>query len=164
MLDTALGDLLMVADGDALTGLYFPEHWHPPVVDSVGPRVGFDEDATLAEASSQVLEYLRGDRRSFDLQTATAGNPLQERVWALLARLPFGTTTTYGALAAELGDPHLAQSVGQAVGRNPISIVIPCHRVLGHDGRLTGYAGGLSRKHFLLDLEEPVEIKAERLF
>lgn len=98
------------------------------------------------------------------MPTRTGGDEFFEQVWALLCEIPYGQTTTYGALAERLGDRRLAQRVGQAVGRNPISILIPCHRVLGADGSLTGYAGGLDRKRFLLELEEPVEASASRLF
>jgi methylated-DNA-[protein]-cysteine S-methyltransferase len=159
-IDTAIGTLTLLAEGDKLTGVYFPHHWHPPV--AIGPFV--TDDPVFTRAAAQLDDYLAGRRTSFDLPTATAGDDFQERVWALLAELPYGGTTTYGALAARLGDPALAQRVGQAVGRNPLSIVVPCHRVVGADGRLTGYAGGLKRKQFLLDLEEPAEAKAERLF
>jgi methylated-DNA-[protein]-cysteine S-methyltransferase len=159
-IDTALGELTLLAEGDKLTGVYFPHHWHPPA--EVGPFVA--DDPVLTRAAAELAEYLDGRRSSFDLPVATAGDDFQERVWAMLAEIPYGGTTTYGALAGRLGDPALAQRVGQAVGHNPLSIVVPCHRVLGANGRLTGYAGGLRRKQFLLDLEEPAEAKAERLF
>ena len=159
-IDTALGELTLLAEGDKLTGVYFPHHWHPPV--EVGPFVA--DDPVFARAAVELAEYLDGRRTSFDLPTATTGDDFQERVWAMLAEIPYGGTTSYGALAARLGDPALAQRVGHAVGHNPLSIVVPCHRVVGANGRLTGYAGGLRRKQFLLDLEEPAEAKAERLF
>ncbi|WP_301200637.1 methylated-DNA--[protein]-cysteine S-methyltransferase, partial [Corynebacterium stationis] len=85
-------------------------------------------------------------------------------VWALLQEIPYGETMTYGEIAQQLGNKHLAQRVGQVVGRNPVSIIIPCHRVIGSDGSLTGYAGGLDRKRFLLELEEPAEVTETRLF
>jgi methylated-DNA-[protein]-cysteine S-methyltransferase len=150
---TTLGDLLLVAEGAALTGLYFPHHWYPPAADRIGDRV--DDDPLFAAAATELDEYLAGRRRAFDLPIAPAGDGFQERVWTRLSAIPYGETTTYGALAAELGNPALAQRVGQAVGRNPVSIVVPCHRVVGRDGGLTGYAGGLERKRFLLDLEDP---------
>jgi methylated-DNA-[protein]-cysteine S-methyltransferase len=121
-------------------------------------------DALLRLAAAQLHQYLAGERTSFDLPTATSGDPFQERVWRLLRDIPRGETVTYGELAVQLGDKSLAQSVGQAVGRNPLSVIVPCHRVVGADGRLTGYAGGLKRKQFLLDLEEPALAKAGRLF
>ena len=92
------------------------------------------------------------------------GEGLQRRVWDRLTIIPFGDTVTYGDIAAELADGTTAQEVGAAVGRNPISIIVPCHRVVGRNGKLTGYAGGLERKKFLLDLEEPAELRAARLF
>ena len=159
-IESALGELTLLAEGDKLTGVYFPHHWHPPT--AVGPFVA--DDPVFTRAAAELAEYLDGRRTTFDLPTATAGDEFQERVWAMLAELPYGGTTTYGALAARLGDPALAQRVGQAVGHNPLSIVVPCHRVVGANGRLTGYAGGLRRKQFLLDLEEPAEVRAERLF
>lgn len=159
-----LGDLLAVADGDALVGLYFPSHWHPPKDGTTGPEVSPTGDAVFEATRHQLAEYLRGERTAFTVPTATRGDAFSERVWDLLVRIPYGTTTTYGAIARELGGPGLAQRVGQAVGRNPVSIVIPCHRVVGADGSLTGYAGGLERKARLLALEEPAEVAASRLF
>ena len=100
-----------------------------------------------------ICEYLAGGRTSFDLPTAAAGDPFQRRVWERIARIPYGSTTTYGEIARELGDPALARRVGGAVARNPLSVVVPCHRVVGRDGALTGYAGGLERKRLLLELE-----------
>jgi len=160
---TRLGEITLMAEADALVGLYFPHHWYRPSQAAFGPGVRPSADPLLSEAAAQLDEYLRGDRRAFDLRTATRGDAFQERVWALLKEIPFGETTTYGALADALGERTLARSVGEAVGRNPLSVVIPCHRVVGKDGRLTGYAGGLQRKRFLLELEEPALVKAGRL-
>jgi methylated-DNA-[protein]-cysteine S-methyltransferase len=159
-IESVIGELTLLAEGDKLTGVYFPHHWHPPV--AVGPFVA--DDPVFTRAGAELAEYLDGRRTTFDLPTATAGDDFQERVWAMLAEIPYGGTTSYGALAGRLGDPALAQRVGQAVGHNPLSIVVPCHRVVGANGRLTGYAGGLRRKQFLLDLEEPAGAKAERRF
>jgi methylated-DNA-[protein]-cysteine S-methyltransferase len=164
VVESPLGELTLVASDGAITGLYFPQHWYLPPAASIGPRVDAHDDTVLDTAGTQVLEYLRGERVSFDLSIATDGNPLRERVWALLREIPFGETTSYGELAEKLGDKALAQTVGQAVGHNPISIIIPCHRVVGSTGKLTGYAGGLERKQFLLELEEPALAKADRLF
>jgi methylated-DNA-[protein]-cysteine S-methyltransferase len=164
VVESPLGELTLVASDDAIVGLYFPQHWYLPPAASIGPRVDAHDDTVLDAAGTHVLEYLRGERASFDLPIATDGNPLQERVWALLREIPFGETTSYGELAEKLGDKALAQTVGQAVGHNPISIIIPCHRVVGSTGKLTGYAGGLERKQFLLELEEPALAKADRLF
>jgi len=162
--DTELGELTLVAVDDALTGLYFPHHWYPPADDAIGPYVRVGDDPLFTRAAAELAEYLAGRRTSFDVPISASGDPFQERVWALLEEIPYGTTTTYGALAEQLGNRSLAQRVGQAVGRNPVSIVVPCHRVVGGDGALTGYAGGLGRKRVLLNLEEPAEVRAGRLF
>ena len=108
--------------------------------------------------------YLAGERATFELKITLHGDDMQRRVWNLLTEIPYGDTVTYGELAAALADGTTAQEVGQAVGRNPVSIVVPCHRVVGKNGQLTGYAGGIKRKQFLLELEEPAEAKAARLF
>ena len=162
--DTVLGEVTLVAAGDSIVGLYFPQHWVQPSPQSLGEKVDVDDDAVMAAALAQLTEYLNGERKAFALKTATHGNPFEERVWALLNDIPIGETTTYGDLAERLGDRSLAQAVGQAVGHNPISIVVPCHRVIGKNGKLTGYAGGLERKQFLLDLEEPDLVKSAKLF
>lgn len=163
-LSTELGDLLAVAEGEGCAGLYFPGHWHPPVQDSIGPEVSATGDAVFEPLRQEVADYLRGERTEFSVPTVTHGDAFSERVWDLLATIPYGTTTTYGAIARELGNPGLAQRVGQSVGHNPISILIPCHRVIGSNGSLTRYAGGLDRKARLLALEEPPEKAASRLF
>jgi methylated-DNA-[protein]-cysteine S-methyltransferase len=163
-LPTDLGELLAVAQGHALVGLYFPAHWHPPAPDTIGVAVSARDDPVFETTRCELAEYLRGERTSFTVPTAARGDAFSQRVWDLLALIPYGTTTTYGAMARELGNPGLAQRVGQAVGHNPVSILIPCHRVIGSDGSLTGYAGGLERKAALLALEEPVEVAASRLF
>jgi len=151
ILESPIGDLTLTANGGALSGLYFPGHWHPPAPGTLGAR----EERGFEAVEAQLAEYFAGERTSFELETATAGDEFQRRVWALLARIPFGETITYGEIARELGKGNDAREVGGAVGRNPVSIVIPCHRVLGSDGSLTGYAGGLDRKRFLLELEAP---------
>jgi methylated-DNA-[protein]-cysteine S-methyltransferase len=164
VIDSPLNELTLVADDDALTGVYFRHHWHRPDETTFGPRVDADSDTLLAEARNQLTDYLAGDRHDFELPISLRGDDAQKRVWALLITIPFGETVTYGELAVSLADGTTAQQVGQAVGRNPLSIVVPCHRVVGHNGQLTGYAGGLKRKQFLLELEEPSEVKAARLF
>lgn len=151
--ETVIGEITLVADGDEVVGLYFPHHWYRPGRESLGQRVDLDADPLLADTSRQVCEYLAGSRRAFDLPVRTNGDDFQEHVWSLLREIPYGLTTTYGALADRLGDAALAQRVGQAVGRNPLSVIVPCHRVVGKDGRLSGYAGGPTRKRFLLELE-----------
>jgi len=149
IIDSPIGELTLVARDGVLSGLYFPGHWHMPAADVFGARVerGFEP------AEAQLAEYFAGGRTDFELTTTVIGDDFQRRVWELIDRIPYGQTTTYGEMARELGDPTRAREVGSAVGRNPLSIVVPCHRVVGKEGQLTGYAGGLERKRFLLELE-----------
>lgn len=167
-LESPLGPLLAVADEhgaqDALIGLYFPHHWYPPAADAIGDLVDPTADAIFAETTAELAAYFSGELTAFTVPTRTHGDALSERVWDRLCAIPYGTTTTYGTIATELGNRNLAQRVGQAVGHNPISILIPCHRVVGADGGLTGYAGGLDRKRQLLDLESPPPDEVGRLF
>ena len=155
-----VGQLTLVADAGRLTGLYFPHHWYMPDPATFGAR----SDHEFGEAKRQLAEYFAGERDRFDLPADARGDEFQRRVWELIARIPYGATTTYGDLARELGGGVLAKDVGAAVGRNPLSIIVPCHRVVGKNGKLTGYAGGLARKRFLLDLEEPAAGRAARLW
>ena len=147
--DSPIGELTLVADGGRLTGVYFPHHWYRPDPAAFGRRsaTGFDE------AERQLAEYFAGQRQRFDLPLDARGDEFSRRVWELIDRIPYGHTVTYGDLARELGGQVLAKDVGAAVGRNPLSVVVPCHRVVGQGGKLTGYAGGLARKRFLLGLE-----------
>jgi methylated-DNA-[protein]-cysteine S-methyltransferase len=151
---TPIGCLLLVGEPDGaggarLAGIYMEQHRHGPEVDP-----SWAEDAAaFGEVVRQLDEYFDGSRTTFDLPLAPAGTPFQRRVWDELARIPRGTTVTYGELATRAGHPGVARAVGAAVGRNPISIVVPCHRVVGADGKLTGYAGGVGRKASLLALE-----------
>jgi methylated-DNA-[protein]-cysteine S-methyltransferase len=175
-----VGELTLVAEDGRLTGVYFPHHWYRPDPATFGPPsdTGFDE------ARRQFAEYFAGQRERFDLPLEARGDEFQHLVWDRVAAIPYGHTVTYGELARELADDLagdlsgklagelaggrggqvLAKAVGAAVGRNPLSVVVPCHRVVGKDGRLTGYAGGLARKRFLLDLEEAASHRAARLF
>lgn len=145
-----LGTLTLTATDGALSGVYLEEHRHAPT-----DRDGWVVDpAGLADAGRQLEEYLAGERRAFDLPLAPGlGTPFQRRVWAALEAIPYGATTTYGALAAQLGVARAVRAVGAANGRNPLSIVRPCHRVVGSGGALTGYGGGLPAKRTLLALE-----------
>lgn len=158
--DSPIGDLTLVADGSALIGLYFDGHSRNPRLPSLGPR----DDTGFEDAIAQLGEYFAGTRTEFTLELAPLGSPFELSVWAQLREIPYGETRTYGQLAVALGDPGGAQAAGNANGWNPISIVVPCHRVVGSDGRLTGYAGGLARKRFLLELEEPSPEDLGRLF
>jgi methylated-DNA-[protein]-cysteine S-methyltransferase len=150
-MQTPLGNMLLVSDGDALTGAYFEGQKYEAT-----PQAGWVEDATLpvlVDARGQLLEYFADARSGFDLPLAAAGTAFQQQVWQALLSIPHGQTRTYGEVAHMLGEPAAVRAVGAAVGRNPISVIVPCHRVIGADGGLTGYAGGLDRKRSLLALE-----------
>lgn len=143
--DTALGPLVLSGDGE-LAGVWFdPHRGTSPIVDGWKR----DDDA-FGEAVEQMRSYLAGERRTFDVVTSTDGSPFQGRVWDALLAIPYGETRTYASVAAELGTS--ARAVGSANARNPLSIVVPCHRLVGATG-LTGYAGGIDKKRWLLDLE-----------
>ncbi|HEY4999456.1 MAG TPA: methylated-DNA--[protein]-cysteine S-methyltransferase [Usitatibacter sp.] len=148
---TPLGTLIATAVGGALTGLYFEHGRHAPEV--CAAWIADPAYAPLRECVRQVGEYLKGVRKQFDLPLAPQGSEFQRRVWIEIARIPFGETIAYAELAARAGAPGAARAAGAATGRNPLSIIVPCHRVLGADGSLTGYAGGLERKKRLLALE-----------
>ena len=150
VLATSLGDLTLVREGEALTGLYFPRHWPRPDRAAFGPRT----DAGFEDAARQLAEYLAGERDEFELTLKTTGGEFDRRAWELIAAVPYGQTTTYGELGRQLGPGTDPRDVGAAVGRNPLSIIVPCHRVIGSNGNLTGYAGGLDRKRALLQLEQ----------
>ncbi len=149
--DTAFGRVLLTSDGAALTGLYFDGQKHHPEIGTDWIRDDAAEPFALVRA--QLAAYARGQRRRFELPLAPAGTPFQRAVWQALLTIGPGETLTYAALAARVGAPRAVRAVGAAVGRNPLSVVIPCHRVVGSDGSLTGYAGGLDRKRALLRLE-----------
>jgi methylated-DNA-[protein]-cysteine S-methyltransferase len=140
-----IGELLLTGDGTALTGLYFPG-W---IRDPSWQR----DDGAFADATAQLRAYFDGELTEFSLALAPRGTPFQQRVWSAVRTIPYGTTTSYGRLAVELGDARATRAVGLANGRNPIPVVIPCHRVIGADGSLTGYGGGMDRKQWLLALE-----------
>lgn len=152
--ETPLGQYLIVVDeDDALVGLYRAGQSHFPSDEALGTP-----DQTVAEEIvNQLDEYLAGERHEFDLATAPAGTDFQRQVWAAMRQIPYGRTVSYGELAAEIGRPRAARAVGAAIGRNPISIVVPCHRVVGASGELIGYAGGADAKRWLLDLERSAE-------
>ncbi len=142
---TPVGPLLLTASDDALTGLWF----------GVRPVAGerYDAHPVLRAAAAQVREYFAGERRAFDLALAPEGTAFQRAVWEQLRLIPYGTTISYGELARRVGSPKASRAVGLANGRNPISIVVPCHRVIGANGALTGFGGGMDAKRTLLDLE-----------
>ncbi|MEV4146959.1 methylated-DNA--[protein]-cysteine S-methyltransferase [Amycolatopsis sp. NPDC049691] len=150
VVDSPCGPLTLVAEGGALCGLYMHEQRHRPAEATFGSP-GAAEVFGLAE--TQLKEYFAGQRREFDLPLAFRGTPFQRAVWAALLDIPYGETASYGELAQLLGKPAAARAVGLANGKNPISIIVPCHRVIGSTGSLTGYGGGLERKRYLLDFE-----------
>ncbi len=147
--ETGIGELTLVGEGETLMGLYYPGHWTNPDRAGFGPR----DRGALRVAERQLHEYLAGARPAFDLTVRMVGSPFRRAVWELIAAIPRGQTRTYGQLAAALAVPSHPRAVGTAVGANPLSIVVPCHRVVGSAGALTGYAGGLERKRRLLELE-----------
>ena len=149
--ESPLGALLMQSDGRVLTGLHFHDEKYVPKQQADWQ---LDPDLPIFERTQvQLDEYFAGSRREFDLPIQPMGTEFQRRVWNVLLRIPYGITTTYGAMARDLGQPTAMRAVGAANGRNPISIIVPCHRAIGADGTLTGYAGGLHRKRALLELE-----------
>jgi len=149
-IDTPLGPLLLARTADGLAGAWFDlQKHHPAEIDAPDD----DHDPLLREAGGQLAGWFEGDRTGFDLPLDLYGTVFQRAVWAELLRIAPGTTCSYGHIAARLGAPSASRAVGAAVGRNPISIIVPCHRVVGSSGALTGYAGGLDRKVRLLALE-----------
>ena len=149
VVDSPLGALTVVGEDGLLAGLYLPDQRHRPPAERLGER----DDATLPALREQLAAYLSGQLRRIEVPLAPAGTPFQAAVWAALREVPYGSTTTYGELAASVGRPRAVRAVGAANGRNPWCVVVPCHRVVAADGSLTGYAGGLDVKRFLLDLE-----------
>jgi len=152
ILASPLGNLVLAGDREGLGWLNFQlgRHAEEPIPEE------WEEDETfplLRRAAEQLNAYFEGRRRTFSLPLAPAGTPFQRRVWAELQRIPYGTTISYSALAKRAGKPRAIRAAGAANGKNPISIVIPCHRVVGKDGSLTGYGGGLETKWALLELE-----------
>jgi methylated-DNA-[protein]-cysteine S-methyltransferase len=148
-IDSPLGELLAIGDEDGLTDLYLPTGKH--VVQTPGDAQR--DDAALGEVRSQLDEYFAGTRQRFELRLNPHGTEFQRKVWLALRDIPYGETASYGKQAAAIGDLGAARAVGLANGRNPISIIVPCHRVIGADGSLTGYGGGIEAKRWLLDHE-----------
>ena len=147
-----LGRILLVSNGSALTGLFFQDGKHRP---TPGPGWQSAPDHPLfIEVESQLMEYLSGNRLHFEIPHQSQGTPFQKIVWEVIGTIPYGVTASYRDIATKAGNPNAARAVGTAVGRNALSIIIPCHRVIGQNGTLTGYGGGLERKKLLLDLEK----------
>ena len=143
-----IGPLTLQSNGAALTSLKFANPKYPL---AESPR---GDDAVLERARCELDDYFAGTLTKFTVPTAAHGTPFQQRVWAALRKIPYGATRTYGEQAAAIGSPNASRAVGLANGRNPIAIMVPCHRVIGSNGSLTGFGGGLHRKKFLLDLEQ----------
>ena len=164
VIESPIGPLTLVRDDDGLTGLYYPGHWTRPDQTTFGPRVEPSDDHGFDEAIAQLREYFAGERQEFDLPLNPLGSERARRLWQLLAEIPYGRTTTYGALARRIGGGISPRAIGGFVGHNPLSIFIPCHRVVGSTGKLTGYAGGLDRKQHLLELEKAVPVAPQALW
>ena len=152
IIDSPVGPLLLQASADGLTRCLFVEASGADVEAPPAP-VDRAEIAVLDQAEAELGEYFAGDRTGFDVPLELRGTPFQLDVWAQLRAIPHGATASYGDLARNLGNPQASRAVGMANNKNPVAIIVPCHRVVGADGSLTGYAGGLDRKRLLLDLE-----------
>ena len=142
-----IGELLLASDGEALTGVWLTPPSAPP---------GRRDDAVLKPAREQMRAYFDGELRDFDLPLSAAGTEFQRQVWEALVAIPYGSTASYADIARTIGRPTATRAVGAANGRNPLAIIVPCHRVIGKNGTLTGYGGGLDRKDWLLKHEAAV--------
>ncbi|GAB3433514.1 methylated-DNA--[protein]-cysteine S-methyltransferase [Actinophytocola sediminis] len=149
LMDSPVGQLTLVGSEGNLSGLYMTDQRYRPAEANFGDR----DDAMFAGIIGQLDEYFGGERTEFTVSLAPRGSAFQQTVWNALREVPYGETVTYGELAAQIGRPSAARAIGHANGHNPISIIVPCHRVIGAGGALTGYGGGLPRKRFLLDHE-----------
>ena len=141
-----IGELTLTSDGDAVTGVYMHRQKSAPQRNEDWKR----DDDLLGTVREELQAYFAGELKDFDLSLAPQGTEFQQRVWRALRDIPYGETISYGELAARIGQPNASRAVGMANGQNPISIVVPCHRVIGADGTLTGYGGGIERKRWLL--------------
>jgi methylated-DNA-[protein]-cysteine S-methyltransferase len=149
-IDSPIGELLLLSDGHALRGLYMQDGRKPMTIVPGWER----STAPFADVRAQLEEYFAAQRTSFDIPLVMGGAPFERRVWHALQEIPYGETVSYGEIARRVGEPSAARAVGLANGRNPIAVIVPCHRVIGANGTLTGYGGGLERKRLLLELEQ----------
>jgi methylated-DNA-[protein]-cysteine S-methyltransferase len=148
-MESPIGELLLVGDGETLSGLYMQDGRKPKQI-----ATGWTESAaSFTDVKRQLEEYFAGKRTTFEVKLAAEGAPFEREVWHALEEIPYGETVSYGEIARRVGQPTAARAVGTANGRNPISVIVPCHRVIGANGSLTGYGGGLERKRLLLELE-----------
>ncbi|HEY5342058.1 MAG TPA: methylated-DNA--[protein]-cysteine S-methyltransferase [Solirubrobacteraceae bacterium] len=148
-MESSIGELLLVGDGETLSGLYMQDGRKPK---QIAPG-WVEAAASFADVRAQLEEYFAGERTTFEVPLAPEGAPFEREVWRALEEIPYGETVSYGEIARRVGQPGAARAVGTANGRNPIAVIVPCHRVIGADGSLTGYGGGLERKRLLLELE-----------
>lgn len=160
LIDSPYGPLTLVATDNALSGLYMTEQRHRPPEETFGDR----DAGPFGETISQLEAYFAGELTEFDLPMRLDGTPFQRTVWQQLQLIPYGETRTYGQLAEALGKPNASRAVGLANGKNPIGVIVPCHRVIGAGGALTGYGGGLDRKQRLLAFEGATPRKEDALF
>jgi methylated-DNA-[protein]-cysteine S-methyltransferase len=151
-IDSPIGTLLLVGDGHAVHRVDMQQGRRPTPIDPSWRR----EPEALADVATQLEEYFAGKRRTFELELSMAGSAFERRVWDELVEIPYGETASYGEIARRVGAVSAARAVGLANGRNPVAVIVPCHRVIGANGSLTGYGGGLERKRFLLELESGV--------
>ena len=152
IIDSPIGELMLVGDGEALHHLSMQGGRRPLRRDAAWTR----DDGAFDNVIGQLEEYFTGARQTFTVPLSLTGNPFEQRVWRALLEIPYGETTSYGEIARGVGSPDAPRAVGLANGRNPVALIVPCHRVIGADGSLTGYGGGLERKRLLLDLESGV--------
>lgn len=146
-IETPLGKMMITGEDEVVAGMYFIHQKHAPVAPAP------TDDGAFEKAVQQIEEWFAGERQEFDFECAPSGSEFQHRVWEALKQIPYGRTATYAAIAEAIGRPGAARACGLAIGRNPLSIVVPCHRVIGSNGKLTGYAGGVDRKKWLLEHE-----------
>ncbi|QUQ68597.1 methylated-DNA--[protein]-cysteine S-methyltransferase [Kutzneria sp. CA-103260] len=149
IVDSPVGQLTLVGEDGELTGLYMENQRHRPAEETFG----LVDAAPFGAVIEQLTAYFAGELDRFDLPLALSGTPFQRTVWAALREIPYGETISYGELAQQIGRPSASRAVGLANGKNPVGIIVPCHRVVGSGGDLTGYGGGLERKQYLLDFE-----------
>ena len=158
-----IGELMLVGNASSLVALHLPES--DEVMPSEYAQAEKGKTALLERVASQLREYFAGERREFDVELAAKGTPFQQRVWDALIEIPYGELRSYGDVAKAIGRPAASRAVGAANGRNPIAIIVPCHRVIGASGNLTGYGGGLPTKQWLLEHERRFAVKGQqRLF
>jgi methylated-DNA-[protein]-cysteine S-methyltransferase len=163
VIDSPVGTLTLVATDRGLCGLYMDMQRHRPADETFGVP-GDPDSEPFAAVAEQLAAYFAGELTDFELPLHLRGTPFQQRVWAALQEIPYGETTTYGELAVEIGSPTASRAVGLANGRNPVGVIVPCHRVVGSTGSLTGYGGGLDRKRYLLDFERKTRTTEDALF